>query len=194
MRKLTVDARARALIFDVDGTLANSMPVHYTAWKKTFDKYGIAFTLEKFYELAGAPSPVITSILLGKQVVDGESIAMAEEKEKNYLELIHTIKPLTPVTDLARSYRGVLPLGAGTGSPRNVAEITIDVLGLTGFFHAIVSYEDVVNPKPAPDTFLKCSQLLKVEPQYCHVFEDGDLGLQAAKNAGMISTDVRPFL
>jgi HAD superfamily hydrolase (TIGR01509 family) len=85
-------------------------------------------------------------------------------------------------------------MAAGTGSPRDNALLTIKAAGLENFFPVLVTYEDVEHPKPAPDTFLKCAEALKVDPEFCQVFEDGDPGIQAALKAGMIVTDIRPFL
>jgi HAD superfamily hydrolase (TIGR01509 family) len=85
-------------------------------------------------------------------------------------------------------------MAAGSGSPKKFVEISLGALGIADFFQAIVTFEEVENPKPAPDTFLKCASLLNIEPKYCQVFEDGEPGLVAARAAGMIVTDIRPFI
>lgn len=194
MQELRVGVNAKALIFDVDGTLADSMPVHYKAWEKTARNHGLTFSEKYFYELAGVPTPKIAQLVMGKATIDEESLKLAIEKEENYLEMIHLIQPVKPVVAIVRKYYGKLPIAAGTGSTAKFARITLDVLGISDCFQALVSYEDVERPKPAPDTFLKCASLLQIEPRYCQVFEDGEPGLIAARAAGMIATDVRPFL
>jgi beta-phosphoglucomutase family hydrolase len=194
MKKLLVDNNARALIFDVDGTLADSMPIHYQAWKKTSERCGISFSESQFYELAGVPTPNIAQIIMNKDSMDLEVLEMANEKENNYLEMIHLIRPIAPVIDIVKQYTGILPMAAGSGSPRMFVEMSLEALGIMEHFQVIVTFEEVENPKPAPDTFLKCASLLNIEPKYCQVFEDGEPGLVAARAAGMIVTDIRPFL
>lgn len=194
MEELNVDPQARALLFDIDGTLADSMPLHYEAWHKTCQAYGIQFSEQLFYELAGVPAPKIAALLLKQHQLTLDAARIAEEKENAYLNMIRLVKPLEPVIKIVKSYHGILPLAAGTGSARKFAELTLDALGLSGCFEAIVTFEDVERPKPAPDTFLRCAALLQVDPAFCQVFEDGDAGLEAAVAAGMIATDVRAFL
>jgi beta-phosphoglucomutase family hydrolase len=194
MQEIEVHIDAKALIFDIDGTLADSMPIHYIAWKNTTERYGISFSEQQFYNWAGVPAPTIVQWLLKKEIIDAEVVHIAEEKENHYQELIHLIKPLQPVINIAHKYYGVLPLSAGTGSPSIIARKTLEALKIAHCFQAVVSYEDVVNPKPAPDTFIRCANLMNVDPKYCQVFEDGEPGLVAARAAGMIATDIRPFL
>jgi beta-phosphoglucomutase-like phosphatase (HAD superfamily) len=194
MMRLEVDPRARALIFDVDGTLADSMPIHYLAWKMTSENHGILFSEEQFYELAGVPTPKIAQIILQKESIDPQALELAHEKEQKYLEMMHLMQPVAPVLDIVKKYKGLLPIGAGSGSPKDVVMLSLEALGIADCFQAVVTYEEVEHPKPAPDTFLKCAALLNVEPEYCQVFEDGEPGLVAARAAGMIVTDIRPFL
>jgi HAD superfamily hydrolase (TIGR01509 family) len=85
-------------------------------------------------------------------------------------------------------------MGCGTGSIREIALKTLKTLALDDLFTVLVTADDVVHPKPAPDTFLQCAEALGVVPEYCQVFEDGDSGLEAARAAGMIATDIRPYV
>lgn len=192
--KINVDPRAKALIFDVDGTLADTMPIHYLAWQKVGELKGFYFPENLFYELAGVPTPEIAKVVNKREQNRYDHLELAKIKEEIYVEHLHLAKPVVPVVEIVKEYRGKMPLGAGTGSPGDNARLTIKAVDLEGFFDAIVTYEDVENPKPAPDTFLKCAELLNIDPEFCQVFEDGEPGLQAAKKAGMIVTDIRPFL
>ncbi len=194
MKELQVDPKAKALIFDVDGTLVHSMPLHYKAWVKVGEKYNFHFPEDLFYELAGVPTPGIAKVIIEKLDLTHAIDQLAEEKEDTYIGMIDEIRPVQKVVDLVKAYHGQLPLAAGTGSPRINATKTIQTIGIFELFEVLVTYEDVENPKPAPDTFLKCADYLKVEPRFCQVFEDGDPGLEAANKAGMIVTDVRQFI
>ncbi|MGK7394234.1 MAG: HAD family hydrolase [Candidatus Cyclobacteriaceae bacterium M3_2C_046] len=194
MNTLKVDPAARALIFDVDGTLVDSMPLHYAAWNKVGEKYSFFFPEDLFYTLAGVPTPGISRVITEKLGLPYDVEALAREKEDAYIAMIDQIKPVEPVVELVKAYYGKLPLAAGTGSPGINARKTIQAIGLLDHFDVIISYEDVKNPKPAPDTFLKCAALLNIEPGTCQVFEDGEPGLEAARRAGMIVTDIKPYL
>ncbi len=193
MRELIINPNAKALIFDLDGTLADTMPVHFLAYKKILVEYGINFTPELFAKLAGIPA-VGTIAKLNEwfgTTMNAEEVGHFKEKE--YEKIMHKMKPVIPVVELAKKYHRILPMAVGTGGYRRLAWKTMDILGLDKYFDVLVSTEDVARPKPFPDTFLKCAELLHVNPAGCEVFEDAQLGIQAAKTAGMMATLVTDY-
>lgn len=192
--ELKVDENAKALIFDIDGTLVDTMEIHYKAWEKMFALQGFNYPREVFYELAGIPTYKIVPILNERYNLKLDPEETMIEKEKYFMELFSAVKEIKVVSDIARKYHGVLPMSLGTGGRKDIAQMTMETVGLSKYFDIMVAAEDVIHHKPAPDTFLKCAELMGVEPQFCQVFEDGELGLQAARTAGMIATDVRPYL
>lgn len=193
MNKLDINPKAKALIFDLDGTLADTMPVHFLAYKHILSEYGIDFTPELFATLAGVPA-VETIQKLNNQFgtnMDPEEIGHLKERE--YEKMMHKMKPVEPVVDLLKKYHDKMPVSVGTGGYHRLAWKTLEILGLQDYFDILVSSEDVENTKPHPETFLKCAEKMGVPPQYCQVFEDGELGIQAADAAGMMSTLVTDF-
>jgi len=192
--KIEIDKRAKGLIFDMDGTVVDSMPVHFIAWKLTAREHGFEYTEELFYGLAGMPTHKIVPVVNERLGLSLDPEKFSRRKEELFLENLKEIKPIEPVADIVRRYHGILPMSIGTGGKKAIAEITLKMIGFDGYFDAIVSADDVENHKPFPDTFLKCAELMGVEPQYCQVFEDGDMGLLAGERAGMIVTDIRPYL
>ena len=191
---LDKDPGAKALIFDIDGTLADTMPIHYSAWKAMGLKHGFHYPEDLFYELAGIPTSHIVPIINERLGLSLDPEQVVVEKEGEFLRMIHETQPISPVIDVAKRWRGKVPMSLGTGGRRDIALLTLEAVGLDGFFDIMVAAEDVEHHKPAPDTFLECARLMNVEPRFCQVFEDGELGIEAAKRAGMIVTDVRPFL
>lgn len=183
----------KALIFDVDGTLADSMPVHLKAWQDTGRRYGFEYTKEELDRNAGMAGQAIVRLINEHQGLNLDPDEVADAKEEAYLENLHQVKPVKPVVDLLKKHYGKLPIGAGTGGFRAVAEKTLNYLGIRDQIDVLVSADDVENHKPAPDTFLKCAQALEMDPEVCLVFEDAELGFQAATNAGMHYIDVKPF-
>jgi len=115
-------------------------------------------------------------------------------KQKEFWRNINQIKPHDAVIELMKSAHGKMPMAIGTGASRRSAMLQLKELEIDELFDFIVTADDVDRHKPEPDTFLKCAELMNVEPQYCQVFEDGELGMQAAQTAGMLLTDVRPFV
>ena len=194
MTDLKVHPDAAALIFDLDGTLADTMPLHYRAWRDAVAACGHDYPEEIFYELAGMPCTTILPRVNERFGWKLDTAAVAADKERRFLELIAEIRPIEPVMAIVRQQRGRMPMAIGTGGLRRVVELTLRALRLEGVFAATVAAEDVERHKPEPDTFLRCASLLGVEPARCQVFEDGELGLIAAARAGMIVTDVRPCL
>jgi beta-phosphoglucomutase family hydrolase len=194
-KKITVDPKVKALIFDIDGTLADTMPAHFNAFKKVLGKYGIEFSEELFNSFAGVPIGPQMDIL--KELYDPkdfDSVKVASEKEEEFIKTLDDTKPIDLIYDVLKAYHGKMPIGCGTGGERKIARRTLEVIGAIDKVDAIVSCDDVVNGKPAPDTFLKCSELLGVDPQFCVVFEDGQPGIDAANAAGMMVIDVREYL
>ena len=114
-------------------------------------------------------------------------------KEREYEKIMHKMKPVEPVVELVKKYHDKMPMAVGTGGYKRLAWKTMEILGLDAYFNILVSTEDVKRPKPFPDTFLKCAELMGVDPEICEVFEDGDLGIQAARAAGMRGTLVTDF-
>jgi len=193
VKKLTVDSRAKGLIFDLDGTIADTMPVHFEVYRRILMEYGVDFTPAIFDTMAGIPA-VGTFELVNKMYnLNLNAHEMGHYKEAEYEKMMHLIEPIGPVVDIIHEYYGKLPMAVGTGGYTRLAWKTLKILDLDKYFQVLVSSEDVLNHKPHPDTFLKCAELLGVEPRYCQVFEDGKLGIQAAEAAGMMAVNVTEY-
>ncbi|WP_346857264.1 HAD-IA family hydrolase [uncultured Draconibacterium sp.] len=193
MKKLEVNPKAKALIFDLDGTLADTMPVHYWAYKNILIDYGIDFSPELFASLAGIPAVGTIAKLneiFGTQMHPEE---VGHFKEAEYEKIMHKMKPIEPVVELAKQYYGKLPMAIGTGGYHRLAWKTMEILGLDKYFDILVSAEDVQHSKPDPETFLMCAAKMGVAPEFCQVFEDGEPGMQAARAGGMMATLVTDF-
>ena len=184
----------KALIFDCDGTLADTMPAHYVTWKAVFNRYGIPFSLERFYSLGGVPAREVVEIVAGEAGVRVDPLVLAEEKDRAFMDSLDQVQPVEPVAAVAREFQGKLPMAVATGSHRELAEKTLELIGMAGWFNAIVCAEDVINPKPAPDIFLEAARRVGIEPDRCCVYEDADLGILGARRAGMDVVDVRKMV
>lgn len=191
---LKIDPKAKALIFDIDGTLADTMPIHFKAWQEVGEMHGFHYPEELFYELAGIPTTKIVPLINERLGYNLDPEKTIKEKEKAFFRNFTEIKAIEPVVELVHKYAGKMPMSLGTGGRKDIAMLTIKAIGLEKYFDIMVAAEDVDNHKPAPDTFLKCAELMDIEPKYCQVFEDGEQGLSAAESAGMIATDIRPFV
>jgi beta-phosphoglucomutase family hydrolase len=187
-----IPADVRGLIFDCDGTVADTMPLHYRAWQEAMRHHGAEFPEALFWEMAGIPTTRIIELLNEKH---GWTVPVAEGaalKEQLYVELIHEVKPIEPVAAVVREYAGRLPMAVATGGTRAIVQRTLSAVGLLQHFTAIVTADDVPNGKPAPDIFLESAKRLGLPPGECLVFEDADLGVQAATAAGCKVIDIRP--
>jgi HAD superfamily hydrolase (TIGR01549 family) len=182
-----------AAIFDLDGTLADSMPVHYRAWMEVAAHFGLAFPEQRFYSLGGVPTQKIARMLIDEQGLDLDPQVLTLAKEKAFLSRFEEVAPITPVVEIARQRRAVGPIGIGSGGTRAMVERTLRQIGIFDWFPVIVTAEDTARHKPEPDVFLEVARRLGVDPATCTVYEDTDLGLEAARRAGMLGVDVRPL-
>jgi beta-phosphoglucomutase family hydrolase len=183
----------RAYLFDCDGTIADSMPLHYIAWKKALGEWGCAFDEELFYSWGGKPVEVIIATLNERKGLNMPVEAVGLRKESLYYELLPQLKPIPEVLEHIEAEYGRIPFAVVSGSSRESVVSSLTTLGLLDKFDTIVAAEDYQNPKPAPDAFLKAAEKLGVAPKDCLVFEDTALGIQAATAAGMATVMV-PFI
>lgn len=186
--------KPRGLIFDFDGTLVDSMPLHWRAWDSVCQRHGIEFSEQRHNSLGGMPSRKILAMLKKEQGLDFDPAALSHEKEEAYLPLMGEVKLIEPVTAIAREHRGKIPMSIATGGRTQFIEPLLEQVGIADWFCAVVTSDDVVNPKPAPDTFLKAAALMGVPAEDCRAYEDTDLGLQSIHAAGMDAVDVREIL
>lgn len=195
MMKYDIQQGVRGLIFDLDGTLADTMPYHFKAWKTACAKYGAHIDNKFLRKHTGSPGWMIAREIISNCNLNGSvsSDQIIEEKLVEFYKYQHLVKPIEPVTDIVKKYHGILPMAVGTGGHREAVERTLEITDLRKYFDIIVTANDVNSFKPHPETFLKCAELMNVEPQFIEVFEDGDLGIEAAVEAGMRVTDVRSW-
>jgi HAD superfamily hydrolase (TIGR01549 family) len=183
------------LIFDCDGTLADTMPAHYKAWLAMLGRFGIPFPEPRFYAMGGIPTATIIRVLAGEVGVRVTDVdAMVHEKEQLFLAHLGAVTRIEPVITVAAAYRGKLPMAVASGGYRDTITRTLNRLALRDWFDALVTAEDTVRHKPEPDVFLEAARRLGADPARCVVFEDTDIGLEAARRAGMLGVDVRPWV
>ncbi|MFM9059519.1 MAG: HAD family hydrolase [Planctomycetaceae bacterium] len=182
-----------ALLFDCDGTLADTMPAHFRAWIRVTSAHGIEFDAERFYAFAGRPTRDIAATLARGAGLDIDVDRAAALKEETFLAQLDAVRPIDPVVDVARRARGRVPTAVVTGGYRQVCLKILAHVGIAEAFDTIVASEDTARHKPDPDPFLEAARRLGARPERCVVWEDSDLGIEAARRAGMTWIDVRSF-
>ena len=192
-RELNLVQNSKAIIFDCDGTLVDSMPVHYVAWHETMNRYGISFPEDRFYSLGGVPSDRIIEILASEQGLKLDAVSVAHEKEQAFLDKIELLVPIEAVVEIVRQNRGVKPIAVASGGFLPVILRQLQQMAMHDWFDAIVTAEDTSKHKPEPEVFLEAARRLGTAAEHCVVFEDADLGVEAARRAGMHCIDVRTF-
>ncbi len=180
----------RAYLFDCDGTVADSMPLHYKAWKRALAEWNCDYPEELFYSWGGKPVRKIIADLNAMHGLHMPVDAVAARKEALYLAQLPELKAIPPVLEQVEKQYGRIPLGVVSGSRRDSVVGSLTALGLMDKFDTLVCAEDYTHGKPAPDAFLLGAQRLNVEPAACLVFEDTELGIEAATAAGMASVRV----
>lgn len=185
----------KGLIFDLDGTLADTMPYHFKGWRHACQKFGCDIDKDFLRKHTGTPGWIIADEIIKKCNLDGNVTRdqIMNEKLIEFYKDQHLVKPILPVVEIVKKYFGILPMAVGTGGHREAVERTLDITDLRKYFDIVITANDVENFKPHPETFIKCAAIMNIEPEFIEVFEDGDLGIEAALNAGMQVTDVRSW-
>lgn len=194
MNKLEVNPIVKALIFDCDGTLVDSMPLHMKAWEHALERFNLTFDYEFFFSRKGMSELEIINEYLLKVDSDINGSDVVKEKHSYFRNHLNDVKPITEVVDIVLENKNKLPMAVVSGGTRENVIESIKVIGIENYFKVIITSDDKLKPKPAPDKFYEAAKIMKVDPIYCQVFEDGDPGITAAKSAGMFVTDVREFL
>jgi beta-phosphoglucomutase family hydrolase len=190
MRLPLPDGDFHAYLFDCDGTIVDSMPLHYVAWKMALGEWGCEFDEGLFYSWGGKPTREIIATLNEMNGLQMPVEALAVRKEELYFELLPTLKAVPEVMEHIEAQQGRIPFAVVSGGRRNSVMRSLSTLGLVERFETIVGAEDYTNSKPAPDCFLLAADRLGIAPERCLVFEDTDLGIEAATAAGMASVRV----
>jgi beta-phosphoglucomutase-like phosphatase (HAD superfamily) len=182
----------RAYLFDCDGTIADSMPLHYRAWKQALDEWGCAFPEDLFYAWGGRTVAGIIASLNQDQGLDMPVEVVAQRREVLFRELLPQVTVVPGVLPHIDDACGRIPTAVVSGSTRDSVTASLTALGLVDRFDVLVCAGDYTRAKPDPEGFLKAAEHLGVPAQECLVFEDTDLGIQAATAAGMASVRVPP--
>jgi beta-phosphoglucomutase family hydrolase len=174
-------------IFDLDGTLVDTMPAHYTAWEAALRKAGLKGSLDEnlFYELGGVPSKKVAALLGKHHGLSLDPDRVYRDKEELFKASLQKLSVIAPVVEFARRVSAAHPVAIASGGTRDVVESTLAKTGLKPLFKVVVTADDVEHGKPAPDMFLLAARRMGVPPAKCLVFEDGKPGIKAAEAAGM---------
>ena len=179
--------KTKAVIWDMDGVIADTAPYHLKAWQETFQKRGVKFTEEDFKRRFGQRNDTIIRVTLGESISPSEIDVIASEKEENYRQRVrHNIRPLPGAIKLIKSLKKHgFGVALASSAPVENIQLIMRGLGIEDYFQAIVSGREVKEGKPSPQGFLLAAQKLGVEPENCIVIEDAPAGVTAAKKAGM---------
>lgn len=182
-----------ALIFDCDGTLADTMPAHYLAWLAALKPHGVGFDEDRFYAMGGWPTWKVAETLFAEVGQSHDLDSFVIRKEAAFEDFLPQIQAIDPVVNLARRYHGRLPLAVATGGLRSVCTRILETIEVLPLFETMVTCEDVADHKPHPEVYLEAARRLKTPAARCLAFEDTDPGVQSATRAGMHCIDVRRF-
>lgn len=180
-------------IFDCDGTLVDTMPLHFRAWERALQRAGLQGSLseELFYAMGGMPTRRVARAFADHYRLSIDVDKVFHEKEELFTQTLGEAKVIEPVVDFARSLLGRAPMSVASGGPKPVVKRTLELMGLDALFPVVVTPEDVTHGKPSPEMFLLAARLMGVPPEACLVFEDAGPGFEAATAAGMKYVEVK---
>ncbi|MFT4536776.1 MAG: HAD superfamily hydrolase (TIGR01509 family) [Saprospiraceae bacterium] len=185
--------KIKALIFDLDGTLADTMPLHLESWQEVGRQFGVPIKDHMINDLAGTPTIEVMKLLNERYGWSADPIKVYKAKNESYVQLkkiAGKTKPIPEVLAVAEHYKGLMPIAIGTGSSRIDAEEAIKDLGILSWFEVLITADEVIQGKPHPETYLKCARALNMPPEDCLVYEDGPMGIVSALNAKMTAVNI----
>jgi beta-phosphoglucomutase-like phosphatase (HAD superfamily) len=194
MEKIYIPPDIQGLIFDCDGTLVDSMPLHMRAWEAAFKKNNSYYNEDFLYSLKGMNELEIIALYNKEFKINLDPHLMVNTKHVFFMEHINDVKPIELIVDIAKSYFGKLPLAVVSGSVAKIVKSELKVLEILNLFEVILTADDPYKPKPDPDIFYAAASKINLYPEYCIVFEDGDAGLKAAEKAGIRTIDIRKYI
>jgi len=174
-------------IFDLDGTLVDTMPLHYRAWDAAMRSVGLKCPLDEdlFYSLGGVPTRRVAELIAQHYQLDIDAEQVFHTKENLFKELQADARLIEPVVSFARRVAAKYPVSIASGGPREVVTRMLELTKLALLFRVVITADDVVHGKPSPDMFLLAASQMGVQPERCLVFEDAEPGMRAAEAAGM---------
>lgn len=190
MKLILPPGQFQAYLFDCDGTIADSMPLHYVAWKKALAEWNCTFTEDLFYALGGMSVAEIIATLNQERGLKMPIEDVARRKEQLYYDNLPQLKAVPEVLEHIEASYGRIPFAVVSGSTRDSVTASLDFLNLLDRFDAFVCAGDYQKSKPDPEPFLLAAEKLGIAPDACLVFEDSDMGIQAATAAGMASVKI----
>jgi beta-phosphoglucomutase-like phosphatase (HAD superfamily) len=191
MRRIEVPDYIQGLIFDCDGTLVDSMPLHMKAWEYVITLSGGPWDYEFFNSKKGMPETKIVALYNAEFNRAHVPDEIVRTKHEYFRAHASEFKPIVHVVDVVMRYRDILPMAVVSGGIREIVELELKAIHIRDCFKVVLTADDAITPKPAPDLFLEAARRIAVAPENCQAFEDGDMGLEAARLAGMLVTDIR---
>jgi HAD superfamily hydrolase (TIGR01509 family) len=191
MRRIEVPEYIKGLIFDCDGTLVDSMPLHMKAWEYVITSYGGRWDLNFFNAKKGMPEEKIVGQYNEHFSTNFNPVEVVNKKHQYFRAHALEFEPIPHVLDVVIRYRDKLPMAVVSGGVREIVHLELEAIHIKDCFKSILTADDDIKPKPAPDIFLEAAKRIGAAPELCQAFEDGDLGLEAARLAGMLATDIR---
>lgn len=180
----SADADTAALLFDCDGTLVDTMNVHRVIWAEIFGRYGFTMTDQWWADYCN-----VALVPFVQAAIPHAGVELAEELNQEgmdmYMDAIHLVEPMEHVVEIAHEHHGRLPMAVVTGGYREIIIPTLDAAGITHLFDVVVTADDVVHSKPAPDVYARAASLLQVDPARCIAYEDSEIGMESARGAGI---------
>ncbi|HEY2038201.1 MAG TPA: HAD family phosphatase [Edaphobacter sp.] len=180
----------KAYLFDCDGTIADSMPLHYVAWKSVLSEWNCEFAEELFYQWGGMPVAEIIATLSQRQGLSLPVEDLIRRKEELFYINLPLMKPVPEVLEHIEARHGEIPFAVVSGSTQVSVRASLTTLNLLDRFETLVCAGDYTRGKPHPEPFLLAAERLGVAPEHCLVFEDAQMGIDAATAAGMASVRI----